>query len=602
MNNYFFGNKIFIYLVFNLVSVFSLAALDLTVDEKLWLNSHKTIRYAPAPNYPPIEFFDDNGNFSGITSDFLKILRERYHINFTIVKYNTWADVVFDTKQRKVDVWGCAAKNEERLLYMSFPDPYIFFPSVIIVNDNDQKNYTIDQLSDKKVVVVNNYATHKFVTKNYPGYELVIVSDIETGLRIISIGSADAMIVTNAAASYYTEKTGINNLRVAGVLNEEDLDLNLGFAVRSDWPELSSILQKALDSISETEKKDIFRQWINLEASHRPLTKTQIITIGIICFFILFQIVFFWNLTLRKQVTTKTRELETANRELSLIFQNTPVGIIYVVDRIVRRCNPAVLQMTGYTLDEIIGEKAGKFFLTQKDNNTIENMYSKELREGETVRIEIEIRTKSNKLIWCDLIGQAENREDPPKGTIWIASDISVQKKLEESLIRQAQTDSLTGILNRRYFEERAGIELNRCFRNNRPVSFLMLDIDHFKQVNDTYGHEAGDKVLMFFCKIINSLVRVYDVFGRIGGEEFGLFMPETDSVISYKISERIRKAIEANSLSFEGKEIKFTVSIGLTGFKSDGNEIKLSELIRQGDKALYWAKNDGRNQVKIYD
>lgn len=247
--------KILILIFIIFVQSSNIAAFELTEAELNWMNNHPRIRYAPSPNYPPIEFFNKEGRFSGLTSDFLHILEEKFNINFEIVKYATWADIVSATKQRKVDVWGCAAKNDERLKYMIFPAPYIYFPSVLVVRNNITANYTLSELKDKKVVVVKDYATHKFMEKKYPDYDLVVVPNIETGLRYVSIGSADVMIVTNAVASYYSEKTGINNLRVAGVLEEDELDLNLGFAVRSDWPELAGILQKAMTSISQTEKK-----------------------------------------------------------------------------------------------------------------------------------------------------------------------------------------------------------------------------------------------------------------------------------------------------------------------------------------------------------
>jgi len=581
-----------------------LYALELSGEEKAWLENHSTINYAPAPKYPPVEFFDEEGSISGITSDFLAIISERSGLNFKILKYRTWSDVVADTKLKKVDAWGCAAKNDERLKYLTFPDPYIYFPSVIVVKDHISEDYTLTDLKNKKVVVVNNYATHRYMEKNYPGYNLVVVTDIPSGLRMVSIGSADAMIVTNAVASYYIEKTGISNLRVAGVLNESDLDLHLGFAVRKDWPELKSIIQKSLDSIDEKTKKEIFRKWISLKSSGFKLTRTELLMMGIVFLCILFLVILIWNRTLRKQVEARTRDYRIANRELSLIFNNAPVGIFYIVDRVVKQCNPSFLEITGYDMEEIIGQSTRKFFLNDDDFSCIGRLYDEVLKEGKTASVELQLKNKNDDVLWCNLIGQAENQEDLAGGSIWLVSDITARKELEETLIKQAQTDSLTGIKNRRTFDRTSEKELRRSQRTCRSVSFLIFDLDHFKHINDRYGHAAGDCALRYFCRITSGLIRDYDVFGRVGGEEFALFMPETDSITSQIVAERIRKAVESGSIIFEDQEIHFTVSIGVTSYhrgRAGEEKVLLKDLADLADKALYEAKNSGRNQVKFH-
>ena|GEM_PF-495096 len=594
-------NKAIIIIFIFLIQVPTLAAMELTEAEQNWLNSHQNIRYAPAPNYPPIEFFDKQGRFSGVTSDILHILKEKFNINFKIVKYNTWAEVVAATKQRKVDAWGCAAKNKERLKYMTFPTPYIYFPSVLIVRENIKSNYTIEDLAGKKVAVVKNYATHKYMKENFPDYNLIVVPDIETGLRFVSIGSADVMIVTNAVASYFSEKTGINNLRVAGVVEEKDLDLNLGFAVRSDWPELAGILQKAMDSISEAQKKEIFRKWISLKPSKMLLTKTQFILLGTLCLFLLFLFFFFWSITLKKKIQARTKGLQAANRELSVIFNNTPVGILYIVDRKIKRCNPELLRMTGYRMEELLGSNTRKILVTDEDYKLIGDAYEKEMKDGGIFTTEIQIKDKNNNIFWCCIIGQAEIHSGSKINSIWMVNDISVQKELEYALRKQAATDPLTGINNRRSFYELATKEMERGIRTKQPFSFLMLDIDHFKKVNDTYGHSVGDDVLKFFCRITNSLIRDYDIFGRLGGEEFGLYMPATDRAVSLKVAERIRSTIESSSFEVDGNTIQFKVSIGISTHNAREIGVSFDELITQADKALYEAKRTGRNKIKTF-
>lgn len=168
--------------------------------------------------------------------------------------------------------------------------------------------------------------------------------------------------------------------------------------------------------------------------------------------------------------------------------------------------------------------------------------------------------------------------------------------KLTAQLQEQASTDSLTGINNRRSFYEIAEIEFRRCHRNKHPIALLLLDLDFFKQVNDHFGHAAGDRVLQSFASTIKGLLRSYDIFGRIGGEEFSILLPDTNHSEALLIAERIREKIEQMTVEFEGHIISITASLGLSA--DCPNIVSLESFINDADKKLYQAKSNGRNQV----
>ncbi|MBE0499748.1 MAG: cache domain-containing protein [Campylobacterales bacterium] len=159
-----------------------------------------------------------------------------------------------------------------------------------------------------------------------------------------------------------------------------------------------------------------------------------------------------------------------------------------------------------------------------------------------------------------------------------------------------AVTDTLTGIYNRYYFNTALEKEIYRAHRYERSFALLMFDLDHFKKINDTYGHAIGDMVLLTLSNLVVSCLRESDIFARIGGEEFIIILPETGEELSLEIAERIRKNIE--SYSFEPVK-KVTISIGLVRHKSEEG---LEELLRRVDSALYEAKNSGRNRVIVGD
>ncbi len=180
-----------------------------------------------------------------------------------------------------------------------------------------------------------------------------------------------------------------------------------------------------------------------------------------------------------------------------------------------------------------------------------------------------------------------------------VVRDISEKKKNEDELIRLASTDPLTGAFNRREFTALAEREALRSRRYNRPLSVLMLDLDHFKDLNDTYGHAAGDKALQRFTTICCNALRNVDIFGRWGGEEFVGLLPETDAESAGIIGERLRKIVSETEMDFNGETIRFTVSIGVAQFR-DG-EYMLEGPLSRADAAVYDAKKAGRNNIAIY-
>lgn len=164
-------------------------------------------------------------------------------------------------------------------------------------------------------------------------------------------------------------------------------------------------------------------------------------------------------------------------------------------------------------------------------------------------------------------------------------------------LFQQAQTDPLTGTLNRLGLEKSFSREMDLAKRNNSDLSLLMFDVDHFKKVNDSYGHDTGDQVLKDMTQHINNCIRTTDVFARFGGEEFVVLLNNTNRSGALLLAEKIRQHIENTPSYIDGKEIRYTSSIGVTSLtKRDDKE----SLFKRADKALYQAKNNGRNRVVL--
>jgi len=181
---------------------------------------------------------------------------------------------------------------------------------------------------------------------------------------------------------------------------------------------------------------------------------------------------------------------------------------------------------------------------------------------------------------------------------VGVAEDITKRKQLEQELIKLATVDPLTGTNNRYSFLEKAQAELTRALRYGKPFTLLMLDIDDFKQVNDNFGHHMGDEVLKRMVRKSMATLRKTDIFGRLGGEEFGVVLIETDAQKGLVIAERLRSNLAKLKIKAGKKVIHFTVSIGLATLKESDRTIE--KIMRRADKALYEAKSKGRNRVIV--
>ena len=171
--------------------------------------------------------------------------------------------------------------------------------------------------------------------------------------------------------------------------------------------------------------------------------------------------------------------------------------------------------------------------------------------------------------------------------------------KAMTSLETLSRVDGLTGISNRSHFENRLIEEFMRAQRYKSNLSFMLMDLDHFKKVNDTYGHLAGDEVLRVVAEKIAKEIRSVDFVGRYGGEEFAVFLPQTTTDGAISVAERIRQSIASEPVQFEEKSISITISVGVAQYKKTHKNHEV--LISEADRALYRSKANGRNKVTLY-
>ncbi|HNK62451.1 MAG TPA: histidine kinase N-terminal 7TM domain-containing protein [Anaerolineales bacterium] len=185
-------------------------------------------------------------------------------------------------------------------------------------------------------------------------------------------------------------------------------------------------------------------------------------------------------------------------------------------------------------------------------------------------------------------------------GQLVLFHNITKLKNIQNELRYLAGHDPLTGTINRRYFMELAHKELLRARRYHRNLSLVLIDLDEFKKVNDTYGHQAGDQALLVLKDLCGQSIRTIDAFARLGGEEFALLLPETGQDAAYAIAERLRDSLARTTIKFGGHHFKITMSMGVTEYNLHKDDT-IDSMISRADKALYQAKAGGRNKVLIW-
>jgi diguanylate cyclase (GGDEF)-like protein/PAS domain S-box-containing protein len=355
-------------------------------------------------------------------------------------------------------------------------------------------------------------------------------------------------------------------------------------------------MDKSLDVTVSRDTEAIFESWRH----------TSLIEIGFFLLFTIFSVSFLYIYQKHQRryeqlATASALALERSEKLFRSTYDSAAIGmaLLNLGGRFIK-ANQALCNIVGYTEEELCQKTFAE--ITHPDDLEANRSLMRELVAGACVNYQMEKRYfhKDGRIIWILLTGSAthDSRNEVLYFVVQI-QDINEQKALQEKLKTQAFQDYLTGLPNRRHFMEQAAIELARVARYGGELSLLMVDVDNFKKVNDTYGHQTGDRVLQKLGEVSKAILRDVDLIGRIGGEEFAILLPETDGEKAREVAERLRVAIAHESLILEmGVPLQFTVSIGVATIAD--HAINLDTFLARADTALYHAKTTGRNKISL--
>ncbi|MGR9115301.1 MAG: diguanylate cyclase [Gammaproteobacteria bacterium] len=438
----------------------------LSSDEIDYLSQIPSINMCIDPDWMPYDYLDEQGNYVGINADYHQLFTQKIGKEVKIVNTLNWAQSLEYIKERKCDILSSAHITEERKHFLGFTRPFIRYPIVIATRQEQLFIQDLESVLHERFIIVKGYAPIEILKQKYPSINIIEVDNARTGLEMVANDKAFGYIDTVATIGYQMQKHGILNLKISGV-TEQYYDMRV--AVRNDRPQLLSIYDKAVASITEAEKMNILNKWISIkyeqQADYSRVWKV-LAAIGIL----------FLLLAYRERVITHyNSKLKCLNREL---------------------------------------EKLSKI-------------------------------------------------------------------------------DSLTGIANRHLVNNTFIKEIARAQRYHSKLSIIMLDVDHFKSINDSFGHVTGDHILKNIAHLMAASLRTNDMVGRWGGEEFLIICPETDLNGALQLAESIRQKVAQFDF---GILRHVTVSLGVAEYQ---NQQSLEKFVKNADDALYQAKNNGRNRVK---
>jgi PAS domain S-box-containing protein len=407
--------------------------LQLTGDEWAWLKQHKTIRLGIDALYPPFEFVNENGQFSGMASDYVKLISERLGITMKVVNDMAWMDVLDGIENRTIDVLPSISGSPELEPFINFTRPHIAFPLVVVTKDNHPFVNGLEDFTSQKVALMNGYGVTARIRNDYPTILRSMHESPLQALQAVSVGNAQATVLNLAVATYLIKKHNINNLKIAAPANIELPGLSFG--VREDWPELVGILDKALASITSDEESAIRSKWAGVR--YEQGTNMQLVfQIGSVAVIILLVIVI-WNRQLRNEVTQR-KKVETALREseeqMSSAFETSTAGM-FMHDDVGKffKVNRTFCKLLGYSEQELLGMNWRE--VTHPDDMEATEAEDSLMVHGSIDNFALEKRYlhKDGHIFWGRLFTSCNRDEDgSPKYIFCQVYDISDRKRAEQ--------------------------------------------------------------------------------------------------------------------------------------------------------------------------
>lgn len=590
------------------------SVIELTDKERAWLKEHQPIRIAFDGHFPPYSFVDGSGRISGISYDTIQLISKKLNIQIEIDDRHNWKDIYQAVINKKVDAIATMVKRQEREEQFSFTYPYIFKSLVIITQKTNEHIKNRSDLSGKTVALVKDYQYSEGIIEDFPTIIPFYVETMEEALFAVETGQAETAISFFSTSYFIQNKFLLSNIKFAAYYNRNSA--NERIAIRNDWPVLTTILQKGLNSISLAEKQAINAKWhppIEMPIDYQTISKI------IASFMLILFILLLWigqikhqnrrirntrnkllisntelnNLksNLENLVLQRTKQLKNSEQKYRSLVENLQDEYYFFqhdLEGVFTYISPSISTILGYTVNDFLNHYST--YLTDHANNKKIHEYTLQCLKGTKVpAYEIEIfDTKGHKRSLEILKNPVYNDLGDCIGIEGIAHDITILKQTRDRLNWLSYYDDLTGLANRRLFKERVDHSITLSHRLKEQMALLFLDLDRFKIVNDSLGHAAGDEVLKETASRLQIELRNSDIAARIGGDEFTIILPATNTEAAEIVAKKILHSL-LTPYVLNDQQFVLGTSIGIAIYPQDG--IDAETLLQQADSAMYIAK-----------
>lgn len=575
----------------------SSSSVVLTADELAYLEALGPITVAPDPDWVPYEHVDSHGNFTGIAADLLALVELRLGIEFTYVFPGEWDQILEESRAGNVLILPFLNQTPARDEWLLFTKPLFIDPSVFVTREEHPYIFDVEQLTDRSIVFPLGTSLEERVRRDFPNLDIIHVANENEVFRAVANRTADMALRPLTIAAYTIRKEGLFTLKVAGQAPDNYIN-RLRMGVLKEHEVLRDILNRGIATITHREREEIVNRHVNITIV-QPFDYTFLLRMGGFLF-LLIGLSYYWNFRLSQL----NAELEESERSKAVLLANLP-GIAY-------RCRQdanwtmefmsnGTKSLTGYSVEDLVDNRKMPFnqLIHPDDQAMVRKVWDAAIESRTAAQMEYRIQTRDSETRWVFEQGVVVSETNAhPIIMEGLIIDITDRKKAEQELYEVSINDSLTGIFNRRYIYQRLEQMLVQASRDNKPFCVAIIDLDHFKKINDTYGHLVGDEVLRDFAQILKASLRSYDLVGRFGGEEFIVVTAGVNNEMAAQLLERLLLELRGKKFTANGAEFVVTFSAGVACIQEPGLALELDAAIARADARLYSAKHAGRNQV----
>lgn len=413
--------------------------INLKQKEKAWLYRNRNIRLGVDPAWMPFEGFGEQGQYAGMSSEYISWLNGKLNINMTPVSGLTWTEVLERAKSGQIDMLSAVAPTPERRKFMNFTRPYVSIPMVLVNAEQTTFINGLDDLQGKRVAVVKGYVSEEYLKTNHPAINVVSVTNLKHALDAVLTGKADAVLDNTAVLAYTIRLNNMNGLKIAAT-TQYTFDLALG--VRKDWPELINILNRALMTIPDSTKRSFYDRWVNIQVESRVdwkfVWRVGFATLAVVI--LILGVILRWNRKLAHEVDRR-RYVEERTR---LVLDSAGDGIFGVNQNgCITFVNDAAATMLGYNTDEIIGSQVhDKIHHSHQDGTPYSELkcpMNKAFTSGSTNTVTDEVLWRKDGTSFpVEYSATPIFSEDRVSGAVVVFRDVSERKAAEDAL-RQSE-------------------------------------------------------------------------------------------------------------------------------------------------------------------